>query len=407
MKPQTPSANVETGFLSHSVVLGSLAGTRIRLHWTLLLYLVWLGVAFLIGGGAGAAVSGVLLVIAVFACVLAHEFGHILTARRFGIASPDVTLLPIGGIARLQAIPERPGQELAVALAGPAVNLIIAALLILALGPDSINGDLAVVVRPADILPALTAINLFLALFNLLPAFPMDGGRALRAVLAIFIERGRATRIAARVGQGCAVGLGLMGLLSGNVVLTFIAMFVYFAASAEAQEVQLHRLAEQLRTADAMVTELPTLLASDTLDDASRLLLRSGQREFPVLDDQGEVAGILTHEGIIGGLKMHGPHLPVAQAMRQGLLTIPARSPLEDALRMMESNSQPLVVLDDDGQFAGLLTRENLGELLLLASAQPHGKSRILPATARGSEHGGESPPIVGPPSHAGRPRGR
>src|SRR5512139_3064271 len=167
MKPQTPSAKVETGFLSHSVVLFSLAGTRIRLHWTLLLYLVWLGVAFLIGGGAGAAVSGVLLVIAVFACVLAHEFGHILTARRFGIASPDVTLLPIGGIARLQAIPERPGQELAVALAGPAVNLIIAALLILALGPDSINGDLAVVVRPADILPALTAINLFLALFNL------------------------------------------------------------------------------------------------------------------------------------------------------------------------------------------------------------------------------------------------
>lgn len=213
--------------------------------------------------------------------------------------------------------------------------------------------------------------------------------------------------MAARVGQGCAVGLGLLGLLSGNVVLTFIAMFVYFAASAEAAEVQLHRLAERLRTADAMVTELPTLLASDTLDDAARQLLRSGQREFPVLDDQGKVAGVLTHEGIIGGLKMHGAHLPVAQAMLQDLSTIPARSPLEDALRMMEGNSQPLVVLDDHGRLAGLLTRENLGELLLLASAQRHGRSRFLSATARGPEDGGESSPIVGSPSHAGRPWGR
>jgi stage IV sporulation protein FB len=189
-------------------------------------------------------------------------------------------------VARLQAIPERPAQELAVALAGPAVNLIIAALLIMVVGPELVAADLAAVVRPQDILPALAAINLFLALFNLLPAFPMDGGRALRAVLAIFLERGKATRIAARVGQGFAVGFGFLGVLSGNFVLILIALFVFFAASAEAQEAQLHRLAAGLRVADAMVTGLLSLSTSDNLEDAARLLLHTGQRDFPVVDEQ-------------------------------------------------------------------------------------------------------------------------
>lgn len=381
-QPQAQQANPETGFLSHSLTLGSIAGTKIRLHWTFLVYLVWLGVAFLASGGAGAALSGLALVLAVFACVVAHEFGHILMARRFGVPSPDVTLLPIGGVARLQAIPERPGQELAVALAGPAVNLVIAALLFAALGPQRMATDLAAIVSPENILPALATINLFLAVFNLLPAFPMDGGRALRATLSIFLERGRATRIAAHVGQALAVGLGLLGLLMGNFVLILIALFVYFAASAESQDVQLRSLAGRLRAGDAMVTELLPLSPSDTLDDAARLLLRTDQREFPVID-RGRLEGVLTREGLIRGLSAEGPDLPVGQAMLVGLATVSAESRLEDALPLMESSAQPVVVRERDGRFAGLLTRENLGELLLLASAGSKAKGQVFSAVVR------------------------
>ena len=283
MPAQTRADVSEGGFLSHSLTIGRIAGTKVRLHWTFLVFLVWLGIASFLDGGAGAALSGLAFMIAVFTCVLAHEFGHILTARHFGFASPDVTLLPIGGVARLQAIPERPSQELAVALAGPAVNLVIAAVLVL-LGTEPGIVHHTEALRPENILPALVTVNLFLAIFNLLPAFPMDGGRALRAVLASFLDRTKATRIAANIGQALAVGLGLLGLFAGNILLIFIAMFVYFAASAEAQDAQLHRLAEHLSVADMTVTELLPLSVSSTLDDAVRQLMRTEQRDFPVLN---------------------------------------------------------------------------------------------------------------------------
>jgi Zn-dependent protease/predicted transcriptional regulator len=369
----------ETGFLSHSLVLGTIAGTKVRLHWTFLVFLVWIGSAFLVGGGPGAALSGLTLVIAVFACVVAHEFGHIAMARRFGYSSPDVTLLPIGGIARFQAIPEQPGQELAVALAGPAVNLVIAGLLIGVFGVELSSPNLTAGLSPKDILPALAAINLVLALFNLLPAFPMDGGRAFRAILSLFLERSRATRIAAHVGQALAIGFGLFGILTGHVLLILIALFVYFAASAESQAAQLRRAAERLRVEDAMVTELLPLSASDTLEDAARLLLRTDQREFPVFDEAGVLVGILTREGLIGGLNVHGPGLPVAQAMLGDFQTVQVEGALVEALPQMESSAHPIVVVDGGGAFRGLLTRENLGELLLLANARSRGISQSAP----------------------------
>jgi len=367
MTGQAQRAASDTGFLSHSLVLGRLGGTKVRVHWTFLVYLLWIGTAFLIAGGASAALSGLALVVAVFACVVAHEFGHILMARRFGFASPDVTLLPIGGVARFQAIPERPGQELAVALAGPAVNFVIAGLLIGVVGTAPSPAGLAAMLRPSDILPALAVINLFLALFNLVPAFPMDGGRALRALLSMTLDREKATRIAAHVGQALAVGFGLLGLLVGNPILIFIALFVYFAASAEAQSVRLHRIAERLQVADAMATELRPLSPSDTLADAARLLLSSEQREFPVVNGHEGLLGVLTREALIRGIHQHGPDLPVARAMLEGLPTASADSPLEAALPLMESDTRPVVVLDRQGRWTGLLTRENLGELLLLA----------------------------------------
>jgi len=369
MTGKSRQAASETGFLGHSFVLGTIAGTRVRLHWTFVVFLAWLGAAFLVAGGTGAAVSGLALVIAVFACVVAHEFGHIAMARRFGFASPDVTLLPIGGVARFRTMPERPGEELAVALAGPAVNVAIAGVLIGLLGVEPGSATLENL-EPGDILPALAAINLFLALFNLVPAFPMDGGRVLRALLAMRLDRERATRLAARIGQALAVGFGLLGLFGGNPILVLIALFVYFAASAEAQDVQLHHLARRMRVADAMAGELRPLSARDTLADAARLMLSTEQREFSVVDEAEGLLGVLTREALVRGLHTEGPDLPVESAMLGELATVAADSPLEDALPLMESDPRPVVVVDRAGRWTGLLTRETLGELLLLAPAR-------------------------------------
>jgi Zn-dependent protease/CBS domain-containing protein len=369
-------------FLGRALTIGTIGGTKVRLHWTFLMFLAWIGIGFLLSGGRAAALAGVLFMIALFACVLAHEFGHIMVARRFGVGTPDVTLLPIGGVARLASMPEQPRRELAIALAGPAVNLVIAFLLIFGLNIEPIAHEHAMRLTPSNVLPNLATANLFLALFNLVPAFPMDGGRALRALLATFVERAKATRIAATIGQTLAIGFGLFGLLSGNPLLIFIAMFVYFGASAEAQDTRLHSLAARLRVADAMITEVLPLSPSSRLNDAVDLLLRSSQREFPVVDGEGRLLGILTRDELIKGIHAHGAALPVTDAMEANISTVQPDMPLSDAIDLMRANPQvPIGVLDREAHFVGLLTPENLGELLLVGL--PEANPSKLPGEAR------------------------
>ena len=195
-----------------SIPIGTIKGTVIRVHLTFLLFLLWIGAAHYAQGGWDAGVQGVVFIVLLFLCVLLHEFGHVLAARRYGIQTPDITLLPIGGVARLERIPEQPGQELLVALAGPAVNLVIAGLLYLAFGGFVPAEGLEVANPGVGLMARLAMVNLFLAVFNLIPAFPMDGGRVLRALLAYRLGYARGTQIAASVGQAVAFGLGLLGL---------------------------------------------------------------------------------------------------------------------------------------------------------------------------------------------------
>jgi Zn-dependent protease len=217
-----------------SVALGTFGGTVVRLHVTFLIFLAWLGLAFYTQGGVAAAASGLVFIALLFLCVVLHEFGHIAAARRYDVRTPDIVLLPIGGVARMERIPEDPRQEVVVALAGPAVNVVIAALLFLVLG-GNVTATGPMVGQPGL---TMVAVNLFwanvvLVLFNLLPAFPMDGGRVLRALLAHRMGYARGTRIAAGIGQGLAFGFGLLGLLAGNPLLLFVALFVYLAAASE------------------------------------------------------------------------------------------------------------------------------------------------------------------------------
>ena len=251
--------------------------------------------------------QGVAFILALFACVVAHEFGHALAARRYGIKTPDITLLPIGGLARLERMPEKPGQEIVVALAGPAVNVVIAVVLILFMNARFDMEALQRLDNPAlSFMARLASVNVFLVLFNLIPAFPMDGGRVLRAVLAIWLPRTQATNIAARIGQALAFVFGFLGLM-GNPLLIFIAIFVYLAATAEAQSVGLQDVSRSLGVRDAMITHFETLGPQATIGEAAELLLCAPRStSSPSSTARGKLRGLLTRNAMIQALSKTG-----------------------------------------------------------------------------------------------------
>jgi Zn-dependent protease len=307
---------------------------------------------------------------AVFGCVVLHEYGHVLTAKSFGIVTRDITLLPIGGIASVERMPEKPAQELLVALAGPAVNGLIAAILIVLFGAD-IGAELTVTSMDdlkLDFTTRLALVNVVLGLFNLIPAFPMDGGRVLRALLSISLDRVRATRIAARIGHAIALGLGFLGLF-GNPILVFIALFIFLAASQEAYATELGEAAREAGVSVATITTFSTLDMRSTVSQGVDKLLSSAQRDFPVTDGAGQLQGILTREGIIRALTDRGPDTPVIDVMERPVATVDRRALLSEAVAKLRGG-QPLVgVVDDEGRLVGLVTLENLAEYMMVIQA--------------------------------------
>jgi stage IV sporulation protein FB len=355
-----------------SFPIAVIAGTVVRLHVTFLLFLIWIGAAQWRAGGQQAALEGILYIVLIFACVLAHEFGHIFAARRYGIRTPEVTLSPIGGVASLERIPEKPREELVVALAGPAVNVVIALLLFLLLGATVDFERAAQIENPGvGLLVRLAGANVFLVLFNLIPAFPMDGGRVLRAILAMRRPHAQATRIAARIGQGAAFLFALAGLFI-NPMLIVIGLFIYLAASAEAQHVATRDIAREVPVCEGMVTIVETLSPTATLDDAVTCLIRSSQKEFPVVDGAGRPRGLVTRDRLIPALRDGGPTTPVLDVMVREVPTIGWREPLERGLILLNSSRAPaLFVLNENGQLVGLMTSENIGELMMIRSVRP------------------------------------
>jgi len=346
------------------------AGTDLRLHVTFLLLLAWVGIAEFATGGTETAFRGVVFILLIFASVVLHEFGHVFAARRFGIPTPEIILLPIGGISRLKRIPDDPKQELAVALAGPAVTAGIVLVLFLAggtLAAPAVEG------RPGapggDLLSRLLFVNLLLLFFNLLPAFPMDGGRVLRSFLAMRMSYVRATTIAARVGQGMAFFFGFVGLFF-NPLLIFIALLVYLGATQEAASTQVKYMVETIPLSAAMVTEFRTLEPGATLGEAADLLLHTGQHEFPVVDGDGPVRGILTRNDLIAALRREGTEGRVEGAMRTQIPSVSRRVSFAEAFRVMQDCRCPaLPVMDEDGRLVGLITPENVGEMMMVYGA--------------------------------------
>lgn len=352
-----------------SLRIGRLFGIDVFLHFTFLLLLLFLGFVFWqTTQSFTAAMRGILFLLALFGCVVLHELGHALMARRYGIRTRDITLLPIGGVARLERMPDKPMQEFWVALAGPAVNVVIAGALFLWLAvTDGFMPVEQMSMTEGPLLQQLMVVNVFLVAFNLLPAFPMDGGRVLRALLATALGRRRATSIAANIGQIMAIFFGIVGFLY-NPFLIFIAIFVFLGAQAEAGLAELQSALQGLSVRDGMMTRYRTLATDDPLSRAVHELLAGSQQDFPVVEGNRPI-GILRRNDLVKALSEGRLNAAVGTAMCRECEAVAETDSLRRVVEWMQTRQCSSVpVVRDDG-IVGLLTLENVNEMMLINSA--------------------------------------
>jgi Zn-dependent protease/CBS domain-containing protein len=352
-----------------SWTIGRLAGIDIRIHATFFLLLVWFGALAWFGTrSVTSALQGVTLVLVIFCCVVLHELGHALTARHFGVGTRDITLLPIGGVARLRGMPKDPRAEMLIAVAGPAVNLAIAATLWVMLQPFGGAGTLADVFSgQAPFLAVVLWLNLILAVFNMIPAFPMDGGRVLRAALSIRLGSVRATRTAARIGQVLAAGFVVLGALY-NPILMLAGIFVWFGATMEAADADMRGAMSGVSLPSALIRDFRTLDPDDTLGAAAALTLSTTQKDFPVVRD-GRVLGVLPQAALLAGLADEGEFAPVRQRMLRDVPVAELSDPLPRVWDKLREGSVRLVPVLDRGELVGLIDVDNLVELSQIQAA--------------------------------------
>jgi Zn-dependent protease len=362
LNPQEPT-NAKSSSLAGTVGSFRLFGVPVRFHFTFILLLVFLTVWGL--GQKQPDAMYALYIVGLFASVLLHELGHAWVSSRYGIRTLEVVMYPIGGVSRLEQNPG-PAQELWIALAGPFVNIVIAAGL---LGFLYYRHQLVAVgdlVDPTDanLIERIAFGNLILAGFNLLPAFPMDGGRVLRAVIARYKPEDQATRIAAWAGRMLAISMGLYGLLSMQFMLVFIAFFVYLGAAQEGAAAMGRTLTQGIPVRAAMMTEYHTLPHGSTIRDAANLLLATSQQDFPVVHGQS-VIGLLGRNALLRALAAEGPDAYVSTAMDREYPILSPDMDLAEALPQMAQAGSCALVMEGD-RLLGLLTTENLSEFLML-----------------------------------------
>lgn len=342
--------------------LGRIQGVAIHVHATFVLLLALIAVSHLAARqGVAMAVQGVVLVVAMFAIVVIHELAHALVAKRFGIPTRDITLYPIGGVARLERMPERPVQELLVAIAGPFTNGVLALAIYggLVLSGAGAGGD--PLTLGASFAVQLMWINVSLGAFNLLPAFPMDGGRILRAALALRMERSRATQLAARIGRAIAVVMGVAGLVY-SPMLALIAVFVWIAGGQEAAMERLKTSLRGLAVRDAMIAEFQTLAPDTPLEIAAARLAGSFQHDFPIVEG-GRAIGMLTGDDVVRGLATRTGDTPVAELMHRRFPVAGALEGLDSLLARLPKDSTSVVVVRDDRP-VGIVDLAHVGPLI-------------------------------------------
>ncbi|HLF29235.1 MAG TPA: site-2 protease family protein [Anaerolineae bacterium] len=371
-------------------------GIDIKVHVTFFLILVYAAVVFgQAGRGLSGAIFGIVATLLLFVCVVLHELGHSVVAQHYNIPVRDITLWPIGGVARLERMPDKPAQEFWVAIAGPAVNFVIVGVIFVVarvLSSVQVGLDLSDLeqgmlrLQIPTLLAYLFTTNLFLAIFNLIPAFPMDGGRILRALLASRLNYARATAIAVGIGQNLALLAGLYGFLSGQLNLVLIAIFVFLGAGSEGQLAQVKGVLGDLKVRQAFSRRTDALDPNDRLTRAVDLTLSSFQSDFPVCEN-GQLVGLLTKTDLISALQQRGSNAFVVSVMRKEFPTIGLDESLFKAQQMMAENNIEAVPVLENGEFRGLLTLRDVDEVFRLLSASPQLlQSRRATPTARAGE---------------------
>lgn len=356
-----------------SLNLGRIAGIKIQVHWTFVLLLGW--VAFTEtqrGSNLPTTLLAMGFILLVFLCVVLHELGHSLTAQRYGINTKSITLLPIGGVASLERMPEKPKQELLIAVAGPAVNVAIAFILWLVLPPlHSVpTEEFFMRITPANFLYLLLFVNIVLVLFNAIPAFPMDGGRVLRALLAFKLGRARATQIAANLGQLLAIGFVFIGFFN-NPFLILIGVFVYFGAYSENMMVQHLDYLRGHSVREGMMTNFVTLAPTETVREAVSKLLMGSEHEF-IVELDGAVVGTLTRSQLIQAVKAEQMQAPVSEIMSADVRTFNVQDKLSEAYTELQKTRAPLYPVLENGRLAGVINTDNINEFILVKSALAH-----------------------------------
>src|SRR5580704_91133 len=339
-------------------------GVPVRFHFTFVILLI-----FLLFIGVGERQSGAmtaLYVLALFSSVLLHELGHTLVARKYGIRTTEIVMYPIGGVSRPERIPKG-REEFWIAISGPLVNALIAAVLFgwLATQHQFVPIELLRDPTDANLAQRIATGNFLLFVFNLLPAYPMDGGRVLRSALMLFKPEEEATRIAASSGQALAAMLGLYGLLSSNFMVVFVAMFIYIGASQEGAAVRGRLLTTGVPVRAAMITDFRVLSHGDSIRDAGNLLLATSQHDFPVMHGD-QVLGLLTRAALVRAMLTEGPEAYVASAMDRNPRRVSPDTPLSDVLQDLSGARACTLVMDGDDKLVGLLTSENVSSFILL-----------------------------------------
>ncbi|MFN7117881.1 MAG: site-2 protease family protein [Saprospiraceae bacterium] len=358
--------------MNWSLQIARIRGINVYVHWTFLILLGWIIISGMRQGQNFAeSMMSVWFILALFACVLLHELGHSLTAMRYGIKTKSIILLPIGGVANIEKMPEKPIQELWVALAGPAVNVIIAGLLALYFvvtgGFPEMTEAAMTQVNADNFLFNLLSVNIILVLFNLIPAFPMDGGRVLRALLAMRYDRAVATNIAAKIGQFLAIAFVFFGFFY-NPFLIFIGLFIFLGAGAESNFENTRSALSKYKVRDVLMNQFTAFHAFETLDKAIAALLNGQEKEFLVEQDN-EIIGIITRDEIIQGLREIGQEGAIGRIANKQFFTLYPDMPLEEAYaRMMQTQSAICPVMEN-GQLIGVLNMENITEVVMLANA--------------------------------------
>ena len=369
--------------MNWSLKLFKVKGIDIKVHLTFVLILIWAAYRWSVNTGEGlqGAAFGIVATLLLFLTVTLHELGHSFQALNYGVKVRDITLMPMGGLAQMDEIPEDPNKEFRIAIAGPLVNFGIAALLIgigallnaRALLPFNELAASLGSVSWSGLLAYLTYANLLLGAFNLIPAFPMDGGRVLRSLLARKMNHARATKIAAQIGQGFALLIGLWGFISGSWTLVIIAIFVWMGAGQESQGVQVKHTLGGTTVGQVMTRSPQVLRVNDSLSKAVELTLSTSQADFPVLEwGSNRVAGLLTETDLLGGLQSLGAGAAAREIMRAKITFASPDELLHDAQqKMLVNRLRALPVLDAKGELLGLLTVNDINEAYRLMSINP------------------------------------